>query len=95
MRPYVAVFWEISALQAFLYCDEFHYTIDHILYALHLGHAKSSFVADVVDTAFALGVFSVDASDLEVVSVGDGFEGFHVGCQFGEFDVDTGSHGGA
>ena len=46
----------------------------HILDKLDLGQAEASLVRDVVDVVGGLGVLAVDATNLDLEAVSDGFE---------------------
>lgn len=70
-------------------------TVDHVLNKLLLGFSESSSVRDVEDAIVGLGVLSVDASDLHLVSVGDLLEDLLLFHELGQVDVHRGSHGGS
>ena len=69
--------------------------IDHILDEVLLGAAETSLVGDVVSAVVGLSVLTVDASNLDVVLVGDGVELVLLLAQLRELDVHGGAHGGA
>ena len=68
--------------------------IVHVLDEINFGSSKSSLVRDVVDVVRRLGVLSMDASDLDVVLIGDLLEVGHFDSELGQLDVDGGSEGG-
>ena len=69
-------------------------SVDHILDKGFLGESESSLVGDVKDTVVGFGVLSMDASDLDVVLVGDLVEQVLVLHQLWKLDMNGGSQGG-
>ena len=68
--------------------------IVHVLDEINFGSSKSSLVRDVVDVVRRLRVLSMDASDLDVVLIGDLLEVGHFDSELGQLDVNGGSECG-
>ena len=63
------------------------HTIVHILDQVNLRAAQSSLVRDIIDMVRGLRVLAVDASDLDVVLIGNSLEFIHLRAKLGQFDV--------
>jgi len=61
---------------------------------LFLRFTKSSLVGDIEDSIVGLGMLTVSTSNLNLVLIGNGLEGFLIVHQLWQFDVDRCSHGG-
>ena len=79
----------------FLGLDHGADTVNHILDEVFLGAAETSLVGDIVGAVVSLGVLTVDASDLDVVLVGNSLELVLLLAELGQLDVHRGAHGSA
>ena len=58
---------------------------------INFGNTESPLVRDVVDVVGRLGVLSMDASNLDIVTVGNSLEFGLLDSELGQFDVNRGS----
>ena len=77
-----------SSTELFFLLNHGFDSIVHVLDKIHLGAAESSLVRDVIGVVRGLRVFTVDASDLNVVLVGYGLELVHLCSKIGQLDMD-------
>ena len=96
MRASLDLFWlsgrgSTTTTKLFLFIDHGLDSIVHILNEINFGKTESPLVGDVVDVVSRLGVLSVDASDLDIETVGNSLEFGLLDSELGQFDVNRGS----
>ena len=72
-----------STTKLFLFCDHGLNAIIHVLNKVDFRPSKSALVGDIVDMISRLGVLAVDATNLNVVLVGNFLELIHLCSKLG------------
>ena len=76
-----------TSTKLFFFLNHGFYTVVHVLYEIDFGATKSASVRDIVHMVSGLRVFTMNATNLNIVLVGYFLEFIHLNTKFGEGDM--------